>query len=68
LQQFQKSLSDINIAFQRNDANKGFLFNLKGVNFINLGETDKACQNFKKAVEIGDVDGQANFKKFCEKK
>ena len=68
MQQFQKSLSDIDIAIRRSDGSKGFLFNLKGVNYINLGKTDEACIYFKKAMEIGDVDGMANYKKFCEKK
>lgn len=68
LQQFPKSLSDIEKALQRGDGSQGFLLNLKGVNYINLGKTDEACLYFKKAMEIGDADGRDNLKRFCEKK
>ncbi|MFZ4548799.1 MAG: O-antigen ligase family protein, partial [Bacteroidales bacterium] len=68
LQQFQKSLSDIEKALQHGDGSKGFLLNLKGVNYINLSKTNEACIYFKKAMEVGDVDGAENYKKFCVKK
>ena len=68
LQNFQKSLADIDTAIKRGDGNAGFLLNLKGVNYINLDKPGEACIYFKKAMELGDVDGVANYKKFCTNK
>jgi tetratricopeptide (TPR) repeat protein len=68
LQNFQKSLADIDTAIKRGDGNAGFLLNLKGVNYINLDKPGEACIYFKKAMEIGAVDGVANYKKFCTNK
>ena len=68
LQNFQKSLADIDTAIKRGDGNSGFLLNLKGVNYINLDKPGEACIYFKKAMEIGDIDGLANYKKFCANK
>jgi tetratricopeptide (TPR) repeat protein len=67
LKQFQKSIDDINTSFTLNN-NDYNLLNLRGVNYRELGDNDKACTDFKAAMEKGRADAADNYRKFCQKK
>ncbi len=44
------------------------VINNKGVNFLNMGNIEAACQNFKVAMEKGSKMGETNYKKYCGSK
>lgn len=67
LKQFQKSIDDINTSFSLNN-NDYNLLNLRGVNYRELGDNDKACADFKAAMDKGRADAADNYRKFCQKK
>jgi len=41
------------------------LINNRGVNFVNMGNLEAACQNFKDAMDKGNKMGETNYKKYC---
>jgi tetratricopeptide (TPR) repeat protein len=67
LKQYQKSIDDINSSFTHKNDDYGLL-NLRGVNFRELGENEKACADFKAAMDKGRADATDNYRKFCQKK
>jgi tetratricopeptide (TPR) repeat protein len=67
LKQYQKSIDDINSSFTLKNDDYGLL-NLRGVNYRELGDNDKACADFKAAMDKGRADATDNFRKFCQKK
>jgi hypothetical protein len=43
------------------------LFNLRGVNYQEMGNTEAACMDFEAAMKAGNQEGEANYAKFCGK-
>ncbi len=43
------------------------LINNRGINFLNMGNIEAACQNFKDAMDKGNKMGETNYKKYCER-
>jgi O-antigen ligase len=68
LHEYSKSLLDVEKALENPGANKPYLLNLRGVNYIGLGNTDKACADFKVAMDGGNNDAVTNYQRFCVKK
>jgi tetratricopeptide (TPR) repeat protein len=64
LNNYAKSLEDLKILIAEG-ARKANLYNLLGVNYYNLKNTEEACTNFKIAREMGDKDGMTNYNRFC---
>jgi len=67
LNKYQLSLADIERAIALDPSKPGYL-NLHGVNLQMLGNTQSACADFQKAIEMGDKDAVNNYEKFCKKK
>ena len=65
LKKFKKSNDDLDFLIAKG-INRPRLYNLRGVNFNNLGNKDEACKNFKIAADKGDRDGLNNFTKVCQ--
>lgn len=63
--EYAKSLLDVEKAISRGDGNENFLLNLRGIDNISLGRKEAACEDFKKAMEKGNADAIANFKRYC---
>jgi O-antigen ligase/tetratricopeptide (TPR) repeat protein len=66
LNKFQLSNTDIERAIALDPSKPGYL-NLHGVNLQMLGNTQAACVDFQKAIEMGDKDAVNNYEKFCKK-
>ncbi len=66
LNKYQLSLADIERAIALDPSKPGY-FNLHGVNLQMLGNTQAACADFQKAMEMGDKDAVNNYEKFCMK-
>lgn len=62
---YNKSNLDIDIVERIAGNINSQLINLRGVNYYNLKELDKACESFKRAKNLGDKDGISNFAKIC---
>ncbi|MEI6059321.1 MAG: O-antigen ligase family protein [Bacteroidota bacterium] len=62
------SILDINKAFELGITNRSDLLNLRGINYSSLGESEKACQDFKLAMENGNAEAVSNYHKFCDQK
>ncbi len=67
LNKFQLSNTDVERAIALDPTKPGYL-NLRGVNQQMLGNTQAACADFQKAIEMGDKDAVNNYEKFCKKK
>lgn len=67
INKFQLSNADIERAIALDPSKPGYL-NLHGVNLQMLGNTQAACTDFQKAIEMGDKDAVNNYEKFCKKK
>jgi putative inorganic carbon (hco3(-)) transporter len=65
LKEYTKSNLDLDILISGGES-RSALFNLRGVNFNNLGNKDEACNNFKIAAGMGDKDGLNNYARFCQ--
>ncbi len=61
----QECLADIAAAFSLGNDNEAFLINLRGSALMSSGKGEAACQDFKKAMEMGSADAAANYKQFC---
>ena len=68
LHEYSKSLLDVEKAMNSPGANKSYLLNLRGVNYIGLGNTGEACADFKVAMDGGNNDAVTNYQRFCVKK
>jgi len=44
----------------------GSLLNLRGVCYRNIADNTNACEDFKKAMQIGNAEGKSNFERFCK--
>jgi len=42
------------------------VYNMRGVNYGNLGNKEEACKNYKIAADMGDKNGLDNYAKFCQ--
>jgi putative inorganic carbon (HCO3(-)) transporter len=65
LKEYAISIEDLNILIA-GGTNRANLFNLRGVNYYNLGNRDEACKNFTIAKNMGDKDGITNYNRFCQ--
>ncbi|MEI6059274.1 MAG: O-antigen ligase family protein [Bacteroidota bacterium] len=65
LNQFDKSLADVEKALSRKSVNEAFLINLRGVDKRGLKQMDEACKDFKLAMDQGNQDGATNYQRFC---
>ena len=65
LKEYVKSNNDIDILIS-SGMTQSNLFNLRGVNYYNLGNKDEACKNYKIAADMGDKDGLNNYPKLCQ--
>lgn len=61
---YAESNQDIDLAIKYG-WNKPEVFNLRGENFLKLGDKEKACRNFMEAMERGDKNGKMNYEKHC---
>ncbi|MEI8047701.1 MAG: O-antigen ligase family protein [Bacteroidota bacterium] len=68
LHEYSRSLMDVEKALKNPGANKPYLLNLRGVNYIGLGNTGEACADFKVAMDGGNNDAVTNYQRFCVKK
>lgn len=61
---FNLAINDLDkvISLSKNHKNA---YNNRGMLYIQLNENDKACVDFKKAIELGNETAKTNFKKFC---
>jgi tetratricopeptide (TPR) repeat protein len=65
LKEYAQSNGDLDILI-KSGIHRANLFNLRGVNFYNLGNLEEACKNFTIAKNMGDKDGMANYTRFCQ--
>ena len=65
LKEYNKSNADLDILIS-SGITQSNLFNLRGVNYYNLGNKDEACKNYKIAADMGDKDGLNNYPKLCQ--
>jgi putative inorganic carbon (hco3(-)) transporter len=63
--EYAQSNGDLDILINSGN-HRANLFNLRGVNFYNLGNLEEACKNFTIAKNMGDKDGTANYTRFCQ--
>jgi putative inorganic carbon (hco3(-)) transporter len=66
LKAYKKSLADVEYLFAQGIQNPA-LFNLRGVNYQEMGNTEAACMDFEAAMKAGNQEGEANYAKFCGK-
>lgn len=66
LKNYSKSNEDIAVLEKIQGNLNPLLINLRGVNYYNLKNVDKACESFKRAKNMGDKDGISNYAKFCK--
>ena len=67
LKDTKKSIADADYALKLGSTNAG-LINLRGVCKLDLKDTEGACKDFKRAMDMGDKSGESNLKRFCQKK
>ena len=68
LHEYSKSMLDVEKALKNPGANKLYLLNLRGANYLGLGNTEKACADFKEAMDKGFTEAANNYQRFCMKK
>jgi Flp pilus assembly protein TadD len=64
LEDFRGSLQDYNKAIELNPDDHTSYYN-RGFAKLELGDTDGACFDWRKAIELGDEDAYAAVKEFC---
>lgn len=64
---YLESTDDINKALGLGMQEKS-LFTMRGENFLRMGKPEDACRDFKAAMDLGDPNGAANYKKYCFQK
>ena len=64
LENFEETIADINYTFEQGERNP-VLVNLRGVCYRALGENEKACEDFREAMEAGNASGETNYNNFC---
>lgn len=42
-----------------------FAYANRGIIYLNLGHREEACQDFKKALDLGDNEIKSHYKKYC---
>jgi O-antigen ligase/tetratricopeptide (TPR) repeat protein len=68
LHEYSKSMLDVEKALKNPGTNKLYLLNLRGANYLGLGKTEKACADFKEAMDKGFTEAANNYQRFCMKK
>ena len=66
LKAYKKSMVDVEYLFAKGIQNPA-LFNLRGVNYQEMGNNEAACRDFEAAMKAGNQEGAANYAKFCGK-
>ena len=64
LSKFKKSIEDYNEALLIDPANSE-VFSKRGFSHLMLKNFDKACNDWSRAGELGDLDAYDAIKKFC---
>lgn len=65
LGKLEKSNKDLSKAIKLNP-NQHAAYNNLGLNLIQLKDTLNACENFKKAMELGNTNAIGNYNKYCK--
>lgn len=68
LHKYEKVIADIDKEEQIVGSLTSNIINIRGASYYNLGNSEKAKENFKKAMEMGDKDGTNNYNRFFKKK
>jgi tetratricopeptide (TPR) repeat protein len=68
LEKYQSSYADINQTIILDLPIKASYLNLRGVILHMLGNDPPACDDFQRAINMGDKDAVNNYEKFCKKK
>jgi O-antigen ligase/tetratricopeptide (TPR) repeat protein len=63
--EFAKSNQDLDMLIS-GGLNRPNLFNLRGVNYFNLGNKEEACKNYKIAADMDDKEGKINYSNSCQ--
>ena len=66
LDDHESSLDDIHRVFEDQGMEDASLVNLRGVCRQALGEQEAACEDFRRAMEMGNASGERNYRNFCE--
>jgi len=64
LKEYNKSIADINKVLEAGEQ-RANLLNLRGVNYLNLGNSNAACQDFVTAMNLGNQDAKNNHAAYC---
>ncbi len=64
LENHRQTIEDIDDLFDRGHQEPG-LINLRGVCYQALGEQERACEDFREAMEAGNASGEQNYRNFC---
>ena len=66
LSNWTAAYNDLTQSIALNPNKSAKTFNNRGIALINLSEREKACQDFEKAMNLGDITGQNNYNKYCK--
>jgi putative inorganic carbon (hco3(-)) transporter len=67
LKEYSKSIEDFDFLIKHKPG-VGWYYNIRGSCYHYLLKDEAACSDFRVAMNQGDADGTANYRKFCEKK
>ena len=61
----EATIENISYIFEHGEE-EGSLVNLRGVCLQALGDREAACEDFRRAMEMGNASGERNYRNFCE--
>ena len=67
LHEYSKSIDDFDFLINHKPE-IAWYYNIRGSCYHYLKNDEAACRDFKTAMNKGDADGTANYRRFCEKK
>lgn len=65
--QFREAINDLNISIKRNQ-DFAFSYFIRGLSKINVGMKKSACEDFKRAYELGMLTAKKEIEKYCLQK
>jgi O-antigen ligase len=67
LKDYNNCIADANASLKLGSKNSS-LINLRGVSYRQISNFDASCEDFKKAMEMGNPSGKTNYERYCIKK